>query len=79
MNTSAKKWRVTILCNNRSETFRYDSTELDSYLAVAVATKEMFKQQPWHLPAETRILAVEIEDMRFIKDSDENFISQSEG
>jgi hypothetical protein len=76
---SEKRWRVVILCNNNSETFRYDSTERDSYLAVAVATKEMFKQQPWHLPSETRILAVEVEDMRFIKDRDEDLVSQSEG
>ncbi len=72
------KWRVTIAYNSDGR-FIYDSNVSDSWMAMAVATKQMFAKCHWLDPKDTRITAVEIEDFRFIKDKDENLISESEG
>lgn len=60
-----KKWRVTITYNNDGK-FVYDSTEKDSWLAIAVATKQMFVKCIWLHPTECRITDVNIIDTRHI-------------
>lgn len=65
------KWRVTITYNNDGKFF-YDSTEADSWLAIAVATKKMFARCNWLDPKDTRITGTLIEDYRFVEKENED-------
>lgn len=62
-------WRVTITYNSDGK-FIYDSTEKDSWTAIAVATKQMFNKCVWLEPKTTRITGALIEDFRFVKETD---------
>jgi hypothetical protein len=53
-----RKIRITYEGGNGS--FEYISNAPDLYVAIAVATKEMFKQCIWLHPAECRISNVEV-------------------
>lgn len=67
MDSSQKKWRVTITYNNDGK-FVYDSSEKDSWLAIAVSTRQMFNKCIWLEPKNTRITEVAVEDFRFVKE-----------
>ncbi len=70
-NVNEKKWQVTIAYNNDGK-FIYQSTEKDSWLALAVSVKQMFAKCPWLDPKDTRLTGVDIIDTRFI-DGDGNY------
>lgn len=55
------KWLITITYDGGNGKFEYDSDQPDSHLAVAVATKEMFKQCVFLDPKTTRISAINVD------------------
>ena len=71
--------RVKIFYDGHQGYFVYDSNVPDLYLAVAVATKEMFKQSIWLDPKETRIDEVHVEHVPTTPDTNEDVDGHYEG